>query len=241
MGAGAARGGGRLTAEASPPALEIPGGCFYTPAMSAATRHRLASFRLPWAGAGRQVALLLLLGLLAPSLPAQDAGLAGEWRINEKLSDSTDSRVEAALRAAGQKVQRRLFDRRKDRYRGGPEEHALYDHISYDDALRIEAGESGYTFSYDGFSREIHTDNRSRSASLSGIDELHDFSFGQWNGSTLEVEARPRDGGFTEESYRLQANGQQLRVQLYIQPASFGAAIEVLRIYDRQGAAATSN
>jgi hypothetical protein len=54
------------------------------------------------------------------------------------------------------------------------------------------------------------------------------------NGKFL-VEARPRDGGFAEETYTLLNNGTQLRVDLYIKPRSFDQVIEIKRIYDRQG------
>ncbi|MGB4248961.1 MAG: hypothetical protein WBJ75_14710, partial [Pseudohongiellaceae bacterium] len=50
--------------------------------------------------------------------------LVGTWVINEELSDDPDEQVEAAILAAGGRVERRWFGREeKGRYRGGPEEH----------------------------------------------------------------------------------------------------------------------
>ena len=50
----------------------------------------------------------------------------------------------------------------------------------------------------------------------------------------LVVEGRPRDGGFTMETYTLVEGGTRLRVDLEIRPLSFGATIRMVRVYDRQ-------
>lgn len=180
--------------------------------------------------------LTALLFLFPSPLVAQQPAIAGDWVFNEQLSDNTDRRVEAALRAAGQRIQRRLFDRSRDRYRGGPEEHELYDRMSYDRSLRIELDGDEYSFTYDdGWVRPVYTDNRSRSVSLSAIAEVRDFSFAHWEGERLLVEGRPRDGGFSDESYELIEGGNRLRVKLYILPHGFLEAIEITRVYDRRG------
>lgn len=177
-----------------------------------------------------------LLGavLLCLSLSSQArTELIGRWQINEDLSDNTDKQVEVALKADGQKIERRLFDRRKDRYRGGPEEHELYDRISYDQVLEISPQGEHYRFTYeDDFVRNIYTDNRSRTVSLSAIEEVADFSLGHWEDERFLVEGRVRDGGFTQETYRINSAGQ-LRATFYIKPKSFGHPIELTRIYDR--------
>jgi hypothetical protein len=92
----------------------------------------------------RLIKLLFLLGFLAISNQALSAtsDFIGEWIIDDSLSDNTDDRVEAAIKAGGGKVARRFFRRRpEDFYRGGPPEQELYDHISYDDFLRIEVSD----------------------------------------------------------------------------------------------------
>jgi hypothetical protein len=176
--------------------------------------------------------------LLAQSAPDADSArpdITGAWAINDDLSDNTDKQVEAALRAAGEKVHHSLFDRRKDRYRGGPPEQELYDRISYDQTLDIRLDGDTYFFTYaDDFVRPIYTDDRSRSISLNELDQVKDFSFAHWEEDTLQVEARPRDGGFAEESYRLISDGAQLEVKLYIKPRMFEAPIELKRVYDRR-------
>ena len=60
-----------------------------------------------------------------------------------------------------------------------------------------------------------------------------DFSFANWNGTKLSVEAKPRDNGFIIETYSLEPGGNQLRVMLHLKPSSFGAPIDIVRIYDR--------
>jgi hypothetical protein len=179
--------------------------------------------------------LLLSLACLAGSALGQPlTDFAGHWIVNEELSDNTDRQVEAALRAAGQDVRRRLFDFRKDRYRGGPPEQELYDRISYDDVLTINLDNETYQFTYaDDFVRPVYTDNRSRSVSLTGLDDVEDFSFAHWEGEKLLVEARPRDGGFADETYTLINAGTQLQVDLYIKPRNFQVPVEIKRIYDR--------
>ena len=155
--------------------------------------------------------------------------IVGHWVINEELSDNTDDRVEAAIKAAGGKVKRRWFKKREeDIYRGGPAEQELYDRISYDDVLRIAYDEPEFRFEYDdNYVRVFHTDGRRRSSAANDFYNRgsQDFSFGNFDGDSRLVEARPRDGGFTLETYTLQAGG--------IQPNSFGAAIILTRVYDR--------
>jgi len=191
-------------------------------------------FFLRRTAAAALVAMLVLL----PGLPALAQQvvpeLAGSWLFNEELSEVTDRKVEAALRASGEKVDRRLFDRRRDRYRGGPADHELYDRISYDRELHITLGDEVYEFTYaDAYTRPVYLDNRSRSVSLTQLDQVEDFSMAHWENGKLLVEGRARDGGFAEETYTLINNGTQLQVDLYIQPRSFTAPIELRRVYNR--------
>jgi hypothetical protein len=179
--------------------------------------------------------LLLLFCHSGPAFGQALEGFAGQWVINEELSDNTDKQVETALRAAGEKVKRKLFDFRKDRYRGGPPEQELYDRISYDNELTINLDSDTYLFTYaDEFSRPVYTDNRSRSVSLTSLDEVEDFSFAHWEDGKLLVEARPRDGGFADETYTLVSDGARLQVDLYIKPKNFQVPVEIRRVYDRK-------
>ena len=172
--------------------------------------------------------------LTSPALPQATPDITGSWRINEQLSDSTDKQVERALRAAGEKVRSSWFDRRKDKYRGGPAEQELYDRFSYDPALTVTTADGGYVFEYaDGFKRTVFTDNRSRAVSLTALDSVEDFSMGHWENQRFLVEAHPRDGGFASEVYTLENGGTQLRVEFLIRPASFSEDIELMRVYNR--------
>jgi hypothetical protein len=183
--------------------------------------------------------LVLFLTLTSLSfsmhLAAQDhEAYVGSWLVNKDLSDDTDKQVERALRAMGQKIERCWFSCEEDRFRGGPEEQELYDRLSYDKTLDIELDEPEYVFTYDdGYTRTVYTDGRSQSVSLTGLDEVEDFSMGHWEGDRLLVEARPRDGGFANETYSLQQAGSQLRVELYIRPGSFTEPLTITRVYDR--------
>jgi hypothetical protein len=187
----------------------------------------------------KNVFWLVLLTAWCPAalVQAQEVSeIAGAWIFNEELSDVTDRQVEVALKASGEKVKRRWFDNSKDRYRGGPVEQELYDHLSYDHELDIVLSPPEYNFTYeDDFQRPVYTDNRPRSVSLSSIEEIEDFSFAHWSEGKLRVEARPRDGGFTDETYSLINEGTQLKVELFINPKSFREPIEIVRIYDRKG------
>lgn len=169
---------------------------------------------------------------------AQPHPLVGTWVINEELSDDPDEQVEAAIVRAGGRVERRWFGRpEKGRYRGGPEEHELYDRISYDEVLRIDYEEPEFWFGYaDGYQRVFHTDGRTQVVGANDhySNGARDFSFAAWEAETLLVEARPRDGGFTLETYTLEADNNRLRVELEIKPGNFGAPIRMTRIYDRQ-------
>ncbi len=187
----------------------------------------------------RAAAVCAAAAALSPAAAAAEdvpAGLAGNWVINEELSDDTDDRVEAAIRAGGGRGGRGLFNRREDFYRGGPPEHELYDRISYDDALSIERAGPELRFTYeDGYRRVFHTDGRRTRARAGDFYAAGgtDHSFGHWDGGRLTVEARPRDGGFTIEHYTLEEGGARLRVEMLIQPDSFRAPISLTRVFDR--------
>ncbi|MGV3592950.1 MAG: hypothetical protein ACO1PZ_14780, partial [Gammaproteobacteria bacterium] len=158
--------------------------------------------------------LLMASTLFIQPAAAQDStplpALAGTWVFNAKQSDSTDDKVEEALRKMGQRARRGWFERRDDVYRGGPADQELYDRISYDKLLEIEPGSDEYLFTYAGeYQRPIYLDNRSRAVSLTQLDSVEDFSMGHVENGKLLVEARPRDGGFAEETYTLLNNGTQ--------------------------------
>lgn len=163
--------------------------------------------------------------------------IAGDWIINDELSDNTDDQVEDAIKEGGGKVARRFFRKRpEDFYRGGPPEQELYDRISYDDVLTIEYAEPEFTFIYaDNYQRIFHIDGRRRSTTANSFyaEGGEDFSFGNWDAAALVVEARPRDGGFTLETYTLEEGGNRLRVSMIIEPESFRGAIRLTRVYDR--------
>lgn len=163
--------------------------------------------------------------------------LVGNWVINEELSDNSDDQVEIAIKEGGGKVSRSFFKRRpEDFYRGGPPEQELYDRLSYDDVLTIAYDEPEFRFIYaDNFVRVFHSDGRRRRSTANDFyaEGGEDFSFANWEENALVVEARPRDGGYTLETYTLQAEGNQLRVEMVIEPDSFRATINLVRIYDR--------
>ena len=178
---------------------------------------------------------------LASLVFAQDGSIqrtiVGDWVINDELSDNTDDQVEAAIREGGGRASRGFFNRQEDYYRGGPPEQELYDRLSYDDVLTISHDDPELRFEYaDGYVRLFHTDGRRRTTTANDFYEEggQDFSFGNWEGESLIVEARPRDGGFILETYTLQANGTQLRIEMTLQPDSFRAPINLIRIFDRQ-------
>lgn len=174
----------------------------------------------------------------AQELEAQGSLFSGTWVINDALSDNTDDAVETAIKKAGGKVARRFLRKRpEDFYRGGPPEQELYDRISYDDVLTITINEPELRFEYaDNFVRVFHSDGRRRRSTANSFyeDGAEDFSFANWKEGALIVEARPRDGGFTLETYTLVDEGAQLRVAMQIEPDSFGAAVELVRVFDRR-------
>ena len=185
--------------------------------------------------------LTLLLSIPALAVHAQQAGehpLEGNWRLNLALSDDPDEAVEAAIEKAGGKVSRSWFKKKeRGRYRGGPEEQELYDRLSYDTELRISIEGPECWFGYnDGYQRVFHTDGRTQSVGASDHYSKgeQDFAIGDWEGDTLVVEGRPRDGGFTLESYTVEEEGQRLRVGLELKPATFGASVKMTLVYDRQ-------
>lgn len=163
--------------------------------------------------------------------------IVGSWVINDELSDNSDDQVEVAIKEGGGKISRSFFKRRpEDFYRGGPPEQELYDRLSYDDVLTIAYDDPEVRFSYaDNYVRVFHTDGRRRRSTANDFyaEGSEDFSFANWEENALTVEARPRDGGFTLETYTLQAEGNQLRVEMVIEPDSFRATINLVRIYDR--------
>jgi hypothetical protein len=166
---------------------------------------------------------------------ADPNSFGGLWELNEKMSDSTDKAVEKALRAMGQKVKRRWFSANKEQFRGGPAEQELYDRISYDRTLSISVTDSLLTILYAGeYTRTVYLDGRSRSVSLGNLDNLQDFSFGHPETNSLIIEARPKDGGSSLESWRLLNQGEQLEITVALQPRGFTTEVEIIRVFDRR-------
>ena len=158
----------------------------------------------------------------------------GVWVFNEELSDNTDRQIEKAVRKAGGSI-KRPHKKGGHLYKGGPAEQELYDHLAYADVLRFHYVEPEFILLYDNvFRRVFYSDGRGRTASASGSTARQDYSFAAWDEDRLYVEARPRDGGATHEVYSLEAQGQQLRVELELKPVSFGVPVKITRIYDRQ-------
>ncbi len=185
--------------------------------------------------------LLLALVIWPASIVANDGNPAfnGVWVINEELSDDTDKQVEKAIKAAGGKLGR-TKKKGKGRYKGGPPEQAMYDHISYDDNLHFQYNAPEFHLIYDeGFERIFHSDGRRRTATASGTPrgERKDFAFASWSDSgTLYVESRPRDGGKTSEVYTLEKSetGEDLlRVELKLNPLMFAGPLHIVRFYQR--------
>jgi hypothetical protein len=163
--------------------------------------------------------------------------IVGDWVINDELSDNTDDQVEDAIEAGGGDGGRGFFNRQEDFYRGGPPEHELYDRLSYDDVLVIRFSEPEFRFVYeDNFQRVFHTDGRRRRTAANDFFEGggSDWSEGNFEGNALVVEARPRDGGYTLETYTLENDGDRLRIEMQIQPDSFREPIELVRYFDRR-------
>ena len=182
--------------------------------------------------------LLLSYGSYAQDNSGQAVvrGFLGSWIVNDELSDNTDDQVEEAIEAGGGKGSRGFFNRQEDFYRGGPAEQELYDRISYDDLLTISYQAPEFRFEYeDGWLRVFHTDGRRRTTTANDFysEGGSDFSFANFDGDRIIVEARPRDGGFTLETYTLINNGSQLRIEMVLEPDSFREAINLVRIYDR--------
>ena len=179
--------------------------------------------------------LLVSMGGLSFAMNAGDTDkFNGVWVINEELSDNTDKRVEKAIKKMGGKI-KRPKKKGKYRYKGGPAEQELYDHLAYSEILRFHYVEPEFILLYDNdFKRVFYSDGRGRTVSASGSAAREDYSFAAWDGNALYVEARPRDGGTTSEVYSLQSQGDQLRIELKLKPVSFGVPVEITRIYDRR-------
>lgn len=190
----------------------------------------------------RLIITLLLLPLALAWRPAAAQAQAGReafngnWVVNGELSSDTDRQVEIAIISAGGRPPN-TGKKGPGRYRGGPEEHALYDHVSYDKNLFFHyAGPEFRLYYDDGYTRVFHDDNRKRVVSASGTSagDGSDFSFASWDGDRLIVESTVRDGGWIFEQYRLTEGGTRLKVDLELKPASFANPVRITRIYDRR-------
>ena len=161
--------------------------------------------------------------------------LNGAWNLNLKESDDPDKKIERAIREAGGRPDAD-GKRGRGRYKGGPKEQEIYDHLIYDETLHIIQNGPEIQMVYaEGFTRSFFTDGRGRTVSASGSSsgDAHDFSFGAWVGNILNVEAKPRDGGWTQESYTVDPVTKQLRVLLKLKPLLFPAVVETQLVYDR--------
>lgn len=188
--------------------------------------------RLRWLGAA-----LLLLGV-ATLASAEDLRLNGDWVLNADASDDPDKKIERIVRKDGGKI--RLppgADRRaRGRYRGGPDDEALYDRLTYEQRMSVAIDGDNFMFRYaDGAERRFSTTRTTRSQSASGsrAEDNVDFSFAYWDGPKLLVESRPRDNGWILETYRVLEKTGQLELLLDLNPVRFGHRIELKLIFDR--------
>ncbi|NKB37266.1 MAG: hypothetical protein GKR93_08860 [Gammaproteobacteria bacterium] len=186
--------------------------------------------------------IALLTTFISTNLYAEQGNPAfnGVWVINEELSDDTDKQVEKAIKDSGGKVGR-TKKKGKGRYKGGPPEQAMYDHISYDETLTFQYDTPEFKLIYEeGFQRVFHSDGRRRSVSARGKPrgEREDFAFASWSGpNKLFVEARPRDGGRTNEVYTLKKSSEGqllLHVELKLTPLLFSGSVHINRYYEKQ-------
>lgn len=163
--------------------------------------------------------------------------LGGTWVMNLEESDDPDRLVEKAVRSAGGHADSD-GKRGRGRYKGGPKEQEIFDHLLYDEKIQIaQNGPEIHIVYLDGFERRFYTDGRGRTVSASGSSsgDARDFSFGGWAGNTLNVEAKPRDGGWTIETYTLEPAQNRLYVKLRLKPLLFPVEVEADLVYDREG------
>lgn len=186
-------------------------------------------------------AIVLAVALLTPGALAETgslpADLTGTWVLNIEESDDPDRQIEKAIRSVGGRADSD-GKRGRGRYKGGPKEQEIFDHLLYDEKIQIARnGPEIHIIYLDGFERRFFTDGRGRTVSASGSSsgDGQDFSFGGWNGNTLNVEAKPRDGGWTRESYTLDATGNRIMVHLTLKPLLFPVEVEANLVYDRAG------
>lgn len=182
------------------------------------------------------IAAILLL--LSSAAGAEDLRLTGSWVLNHDASDDVDKAIEKAVQKDGGKMRPPpgTSRRTRGRYRGGPEDEALYDRVTYEQQVSIAFDGNEFTFRYaDGFVRRFSTDRttRSQSASGTGADDNADFSFAYWDGPMLYVESRPRDQGWIMETYRFREPTGQLELALQLNPSRFGSSIEIELVFDR--------
>ena len=181
-------------------------------------------------------ALIVAIGpVFADVSKAPVAAFNGIWVVDYDASDDTDRQVEKAIKEAGGRIPR-TSKRGRERYRGGPPDQEMYDHISYDSILQIKINDPEVEFTYPkDYQRVFYTDDRSRTVNASGDNKSshHDYSFADWEGGKLMVESRPRDGGWITETYSLQSDGQQLRLETSLKPSSFMVPIKLVRIFNR--------
>jgi len=192
--------------------------------------------------------LLALLTLVAPAglaagPEAWDPAMAGRWVFDPEASDDVDKMVAKAIRKSGGRIKLPEGVGRNDyaRFRGGPQDQELYDRLAYDRVftLRLE-DKTLHLAHYEEagseapFVRQIGTTRGGRVASATGsaADDRRDYSFAYWDGATLAIETRVRDGGFALERYRLLA-GDRMEVFLRLEPLKFPAALEIVREFER--------
>lgn len=183
------------------------------------------------------LAAVLLAGAVLAQAPGDPVDLTGTWVLNLEESDDPDRQIEKAIRSVGGRADSD-GKRGRGRYKGGPKEQEIFDHLLYDERIQIARnGPEIHMLYLEGFERRFFTDGRGRTVSASGSSsgDGQDFSFGGWNGNTLNVEAKPRDGGWTRESYTLDPTGNRITVHLTLKPLLFPVEVEANLVYDRAG------
>lgn len=188
-------------------------------------------------------AVAAIVALAAVSGGAADTGAAqrleGRWIADFEASDDVDAVVEKLIRARGGKPKPAPGKSSGDRgrYRGGPPEQALYDHLAYDDMFEIRVEGEDLLLVHDGeegrIERRVAPSGGGRTVTASGAAERKDHSFWYPDGDAVVIETRARDSGRIRERYALDPQSGELRLALRLAPTEFPGVIEVVRVFDR--------
>lgn len=164
-------------------------------------------------------------GIAQQATPESAAAIAGDWRLNESLSDDPREQMRAwrsglPRAGGGQRLDRDEQRRRTEKVLRAVQEFVV---VQQDTAIVISYAEGEVVFLSDGRKHKVELD--------AGV-KLEYKAW--WESGVFCIERRPDGGGTAAERYQVQPETGRLHVLTRFEDDGLPAPLQFVRVYDRR-------